>query len=108
MSEVGEEPKEEKKEVSPTIDTFPWTFKCVTVARDEMGKYNFPNEDNGIIEVDCRTQLKGTWPITPNLSGKHLELMKMIASDADFQEKMQRVKHYIKLVESGVDDDGSP
>eukprot|EP00973_Karenia_brevis_P010282 1393145-Karenia_brevis.AAC.1 len=73
-----------------------------------MGSYNFPYDDDAVIEFDCRMHLKGTWPVTNSHSGKHPEFMRMTASDPDFEENMQRVKHRIRLVESGEDDDKSP
>eukprot|EP00973_Karenia_brevis_P083023 11509874-Karenia_brevis.AAC.1 len=65
-----------------------------------MSKHRFPDDDNAIMEMDCMQQLKAKWPVEAQHSGKHPELMRMTAMDREFEEKMQRVKHYIRQLES--------
>eukprot|EP00973_Karenia_brevis_P063189 8785709-Karenia_brevis.AAC.1 len=67
---------EEEPAGSPTMNVCTWTFKCISVAEDHMSKFNFPDDQNAIMEMCCKNHLKGTWPVTPNHSRKHPELMR--------------------------------
>eukprot|EP00973_Karenia_brevis_P065224 9057134-Karenia_brevis.AAC.1 len=40
--------------------------------------------------MDCKSHLKSTWPVSSQHSGKHPELMRMIAIHPEFEEKVQR------------------